>query len=521
MNTAVRTLRLAGREVDLVFPSRSDARLQTSAVIVTVHVVGMAALGFAVSIPQVAAAILTAGLIDLGMTLRSSGKLVWPASGVLTGSGVALILRITGMERGEYWSWRGWHWFALVAGFSVLTKYLIRYRGRHVFNPSNVGLVAAFLIVGDRFIEPLDFWWAPIGFWMLTVYAVIVGAGIAITRRLDLLVMAGSFWVFLTAGLGVLAASGHCMTATWSPSPVCGTQFWTTLAISPEVLVFLFFMITDPKTIPSGRRARLAFAASLGLAATLLIAPQTLEYGAKVGLLGSLVIWSPLRGLFDRLVGDGERVVRSELQSPSPVPPGSSGGFVRGLAIGSGMVLLVVAIIGAGSPSRNPVLAGPPSTAVPVVIDPSLLPEIHLESGAAGVNIDINADFAADVAVMLAQNLALESEAIRTADGSLLGLADAGGRLDEMQERLATAVATGERLVDIYSFESLALSVHDSLDQVSAGLLLTGRGSVDHIIYDPSGEEVSRSTSAFEARFVLRQVGGERWLIVDVESGGA
>ena len=39
--------------------------------------------------------------------------------------------------------------FGLVAAAALLTKYLIRYRGSHVFNPSNVGLVAAFVILGS------------------------------------------------------------------------------------------------------------------------------------------------------------------------------------------------------------------------------------------------------------------------------------------------------------------------------------------------------------------------------------
>src|SRR5581483_6188784 len=57
-----------------------------------------------------------------------------------------------------------------------------------------------------------------------------------------------------------------------------------------EVLVFLFFMITDPKTAPRGARPRLVYGVSLGLLATLLIAPTTTEFAAKVALLGSLAI---------------------------------------------------------------------------------------------------------------------------------------------------------------------------------------------------------------------------------------
>ena len=62
------------------------------------------------------------------------------------------------------------------------------------------------------------------------------------------------------------------------------------LITSPEVLVFLFFMITDPKTAPRSPSARLVYAVSLGLLAAVLIAPTTTEFAAKVALLGSLAI---------------------------------------------------------------------------------------------------------------------------------------------------------------------------------------------------------------------------------------
>ena len=45
------------------------------------------------------------------------------------------------------------------------------------------------------------------------------------------------------------------MTANWSFAPVCGSDFWRVIVTSPEVLIFLFFMITDPKTV-AGRARR-------------------------------------------------------------------------------------------------------------------------------------------------------------------------------------------------------------------------------------------------------------------------
>ena len=118
-----------------------------------------------------------------------------------------------------------------------------------MFNPSNVGLVAAFLVLGSTRVEPLDFWWAPFGVWMVALSDHHRGRS-AITARLRLLGMSAAFWITLAVGIGVLAASGHCMTARWSFEPVCGAHFWWVIVTSPEMLIFLFFMITDPKTVP-------------------------------------------------------------------------------------------------------------------------------------------------------------------------------------------------------------------------------------------------------------------------------
>ena len=81
---------------------------------------------------------------------------------MLTGSGVALILRVVGTPPDEPWTTYDWYVFAVVAGLSLLTKYVIKYRGTHVFNPSNIGLVVAFVVLGSSRVEPLDFWWAPL-----------------------------------------------------------------------------------------------------------------------------------------------------------------------------------------------------------------------------------------------------------------------------------------------------------------------------------------------------------------------
>ena len=293
------------------FPALADPRLHLAAVIISIHVLGQVALGFEVSVPQILSAILTCFVIELVWTFRQTGKLMWPASAMLTGSGVALILRVVGTERGDHWTWFGWYYFAAIAGLSLITKYVIRFRGSHVFNPSNVGLVIAFVVLGSAVIEPLDFWWAPLDAWMAAAYIIIITGGLLITARLRLLAMAVSFWLALGAGLGLLAASGHCFTASWSLQPVCGPNFWWVVMASPELLIFLFFMITDPKTIPARPTGRVAFAICLAVVCTLLMAPQVTEFGTKVGLLAGLVVMSPLRLVFDRVFQEEDRSQRA------------------------------------------------------------------------------------------------------------------------------------------------------------------------------------------------------------------
>src|SRR5262249_33844792 len=177
-----------------------------------------------------------------------------------------------------------------------------KWRGNHIFNPSNLGLVLCFLILGSDRAEPLDFWWGPMSPWMALALAIIVVGGLAILLRLHLLGIAIGFWVSFAASIGILAGTGHAMTARWHLGPITSLYFWWILVTSPEVLVFMFFMITDPKTTPKGRVARVAYGVGVGLLATLLIAPMQTEFQAKVALLGSLTIVCALRPLLEWLL---------------------------------------------------------------------------------------------------------------------------------------------------------------------------------------------------------------------------
>jgi hypothetical protein len=126
---ATHVVALRGRPVPVVLPSIRDPRLHVASVIISIHVLGQIGLGFHVTVPQILAAILACAVIEIAITYRHSGVLVWPASAMLTGSGVALIMRAVGTPAGDPWGIMDIGLFAGVAAFGLATKYLIKVGG--------------------------------------------------------------------------------------------------------------------------------------------------------------------------------------------------------------------------------------------------------------------------------------------------------------------------------------------------------------------------------------------------------
>jgi hypothetical protein len=523
-----RTLTFGGSSHPLILPSVRDPRLHVAAVIITIHVLGQVGLHFRVSVPQILAAILTCAIIEVGLTFRQTGSVVWPASAMLTGSGVALILRVVGTPADDPWNTGAWYAFAVVAGLSLLTKYVIRYRGSHVFNPSNIGLVAAFVVLGSTVVEPLDFWWAPLNVWMITAYVVIIGGGLLITRRLHLLALAATFWVSLAIGVGLLAGSGHCMTANWAFAPVCGFDFWRAIVTSPEVLVFLFFMITDPKTTPAGRVGRVAFGFLVAVVSTLLLAPQTNEFGTKVGLLAGLVVVCTARPILDRLVPEPRSTADEIGRFARRLATGGRAGVLRG-AVRVGLVVAAVLVVGvgivaAGTPARGIVV--PDSSEVldrvPIDVDPGTFPAIRVERDVADFDPEMPGPKAQGLVLTLAENLELENQALLRADASILVAVDHGDRLIEMQGRLRDAIASGTTTVRHYQIDDVRLSLLIPFGmQTGLSMGLDSRGTVIEETYDAAGALQARTEAPFAQTFVLRRATGARWLNVAMLPAGA
>jgi hypothetical protein len=521
-----RTVTIGQGTYPLVLPNVRDPRLHVAVVVLTVHLLGQVGLGFWVSVPQIVAAIGTCWLIEVGITFRQTKSFVWPASAMLTGSAVALIMRVVGTAPGDHWTAYAWWLFAGVAGLSLLSKYVIRYRGSHVFNPANLGLVLTFVVLGSTRVEPLDFWWAPItNPAMVLAYAVILVGGVLITRRLHLLVLAGVFWVTLAAGLGLLAASGHCMVTRWSFAPVCGVDFWRSIVTSPEILIFLFFMITDPKTVPGGRVGRVVFGFLVAVVSTLLIAPQATEFGAKVGLLSGLVVVCAARPILERILpepksaADRLRAFADRLATGGDPAAGIARRAGAAVAAVAALAIVGTGIVVAGAPARDVTLpvSGEVLNRLPAQVDPSTLPPVTVGQDVADFNPAFAGPGINDILITLAQNLAIENEALLHDDPSLLAVADHGDRLAELQQRLLNSAATGSTVLTTYRFDAGTVSLlvpFGRQDGFSLGFRMTGTRIEQ--TRDAAGVVRATVEAPFDQVFAVRRATGDRWLLVAV-----
>lgn len=496
-----RRLRLGDRSVPVVLPSIRDARLHVAACLLTVQVLGQVVIDWDLSIAQILLCLGTCAVLEVGFVLAERGVLAWPASALLTGNGVALLLRVPGTEHGDWWSLRGWNIFVGCAALSVLSKYLIRVDARPLFNPSNLGLVTCFLVLGSQRTEPQDFWWGPMSPGMVLVYAVILGGGVVIARRVGVLLIAAAFWLTFAGALGVVAATGHAMTARWHLGPVTGGEFWAIVVFSPEVLIFLFFMITDPRTIPRGQAARLAFGAGIGLLAVLLAAPQTTEFATKVAVLSALTVGCGLRPLLERvndpLVGLARRGRGQPVRALGAVG-------LTGLTVVGALVVVGNANHAPGDSTFDP---GPRATVVDAEALP--LPALAVDPAATAADGSITEAAAPQMARDLLAGLVIEAEALRTGDLELLASATTAERFDE----LSAQIASGDPDVVSYEFERFEVILHRNLSSTQAaprvGIVAEGRQRVE------AGGDPSRppgTESPFAGIFLLEPVRGY-WLI--------
>ncbi len=132
----------------------------------------------------------------------------------------------------------------VAAAAAISSKSLIRIRGKHLFNPAMLGIVVALLLLPGSWVSPGQ-WGNDIALagWFVTM-------GALVTRRAS---RGDISWSFLGFYLGAIALRIAWLGQRW--------DVWTHQLSSGALLLFAFFMISDPMTAPNSRGARIAHAA--------------------------------------------------------------------------------------------------------------------------------------------------------------------------------------------------------------------------------------------------------------------
>jgi hypothetical protein len=344
---------LRGREIAVVLPKLGDPRLKLSAIVLTLTFLGQTILNFKVSVAQILLSILLCAVIEVSVALWRERVVMWPASAIQTGVSVTFILRAAGTAHADAWSLNGIQYFVLAVLLSLGSKYVIRLDGRHVFNPSNFGIVWCLLLLGANRVFSEHLWWAPFGLRMAVTMAVILFGGAWLLRQVHMIPMALSFVATFAVLIGVFALFGRSFTAIWHDGPVTGAYYWVTVAFSPELLIFVFFMITDPQTSPKSQRGRIVFGMGTAAVAAALILPQGTEFAIKVAILSSLTVTCAAVAIIDGMARRRPDRPPATTDGPARVAPAR-----RLAAIVANPVLVAVVIIAVSAPINTLRLRG-------------------------------------------------------------------------------------------------------------------------------------------------------------------
>jgi enediyne biosynthesis protein E5 len=194
--------------------------------ITCILLVGQLSYGILESYTRTLLAIVTSLLAELFLSRIFFGK--WPvlASAYISGISVGILVRSP-----AFWP------YVLCALISITSKYVLRVNGKHIWNPSNFGIVAMFLLASDS-VAGLSIQWGNFLWPMLVIWTL----GSFIIWRLRRFHISATY---------VLSFAAFALLRSWMTgdpwlsemSPITG----------PMYQLFIFFMITDPKTTVSSK----------------------------------------------------------------------------------------------------------------------------------------------------------------------------------------------------------------------------------------------------------------------------
>ena len=198
-----------------------DNRYLAPAFITCILLGGHLSFGILESYPKTLLAIVVSILLELVLGRIFYRKWLHPASAYITGISVGILIRSP-----AFWP------YALCSAISITSKYVLRVKGRHLWNPSNFGISVMLFLAGDT-VASLSIQWGNYLWPMLVIWAL----GSIIIWRLR------RFHITATYVVSFIA---FALLRSW----ITGNPWLSEIApiTGPMYQLFIFFMITDPKT---------------------------------------------------------------------------------------------------------------------------------------------------------------------------------------------------------------------------------------------------------------------------------
>src|SRR5580692_7312279 len=245
--------------------------------ITTILVVGNLSFGMLESYKKTGIAIVASLLAELILSKIYFGK--WPilASAYISGISVGILVRSPAV----------WPYF-VCAVVSIMSKYVLRVNNRHIWNPSNFG-IAVLVFLAPETVATLSIQW---GNYLLPMVVIWVLGSVIITRvhRFNI---TGTYvsWFILLA-----------FVRSW----ITGSPWQSEVAplTGPMYQLFIFFMITDPKTTVRSKFWQCVVVSLVALVEMILRLEQ--------------VVYAPFYALF--LVGPAALLVEMWFDSRRTVP---------------------------------------------------------------------------------------------------------------------------------------------------------------------------------------------------------
>ena len=223
----------------LVIPKLRDPRVTLSVLLTLYTILGQTVLYFNRDLKQLLVCVAASCLVEIALSWLFTRTLLVPVSAYITGLSLGILLESYDIRV-----------FVLASVWGIASKYFIRDRQGHFFNPSNFGIVAALALChGLATVAPGSQWGGKA--WIPMVILVLGTTMMVRVRRIDLVGAWLAGYVVMSL-LRVGAGQG-------------GIVFALGPMLSGEFALFSFSMLPDPKTSPHTPKGRMLWGAGIAI----------------------------------------------------------------------------------------------------------------------------------------------------------------------------------------------------------------------------------------------------------------